>query len=115
MSNQGEERPLHRLCEGARLQGVGEELVQRQLPPERVEEVGAAERPSASDLQPRGCGGRGGVEVAAELIHNAADLLHVELVSTPEGVEDAGLNTALGVPLAFDELEVAGVRPALAW
>ena len=45
----------------------------------------------------------------------APDLLHIELIGAPEGVEDADLDTTLRVPLAFDELEVAGVRAALAW
>lgn len=75
----------------------------------------AAEAPRAGHLQPRSGRGCGGIEVAAELVDEAPDLLQIELVGASKGVEDAGLNAALRVPLAFDELEIARVRAALAW
>lgn len=37
----------------------------------------------------------------------------VELVGPAGGAEDARLHATLAVPLAFDELEVAGVGPTL--
>jgi hypothetical protein len=65
--------------------------------------------------RPETAAGAAGVEVSAELIYEAPDLLYVDLIRAPEGVEDLGLNAALRIPLACDELEVAGIRAALAW
>jgi hypothetical protein len=115
VSDQGEDRPLHRLGEGTRFERMGEELVQLQLPPERIEEMRATEGPRAGHLQAGGGRGCGRIQVAAELLDEAPDLLDVELIRAPEGVQNSRLDAALRVPLALDELEVAGVRAALAW
>src|SRR5829696_5198924 len=73
----------------------------------------APEGPRAGHLQAGGGCRRGWIEVPAELLDEASDLLDVELVRAPERVEDARLNAAPCVPLALDELEVASVRAAL--
>ena len=81
MRDQGEDRPLHRLGEGTRFERMREELVQLQLPPERIEQMRAAEAPRAGHLQTGDGRGLGGIEVTAELVHEAPDLLEVELVA----------------------------------